>query len=258
MGSLREQVLFWVRVCACQTLPFWLCVTQLISSWAHCPPLPSQSDSSRDKVVPLSHRNTLRDSSLANRLSQLIFGPDERGGEGEGETGRETLFSTDSPEIQLYNGTIFSPGYPEEYPSSADCTWLISVAPGLGVRLNFTLLQIHGPHDFITVWDGPQESARKLGVFTEGEPTDPPSSTSNQVLVRFRTYRLQFCLPPPIIPNAEILMASKEFKIGDIVRYRCLPGYQLNGNDILTCRFGTYLEFEGPPPSCEGKVLPGE
>lgn len=27
-------------------------------------------------------------------------------------------------------------------------------------------------------------------------------------------YRLQFCLPPPIIPNAEILMASKEFKIG--------------------------------------------
>jgi len=28
-------------------------------------------------------------------------------------------------------------------------------------------------------------------------------------------YRLQFCLPPPIIPNAEILMASKEFKIGE-------------------------------------------
>lgn len=50
------------------------------------------------------------------------------------------------------NGTIFSPGYPDEYPSSADCIWLITVAPGLGVRLNFTLLQVHGPHDFITVW----------------------------------------------------------------------------------------------------------
>ncbi|KAJ8334650.1 hypothetical protein SKAU_G00402890, partial [Synaphobranchus kaupii] len=125
------------------------------------------------------------------------------------------------------NGTIFSPGYPEEYPSSTDCTWLITVAPGLGVNLNFTLLQVHGPHDYITVWDGPQESARKLGVFTEGEPAGSPSSTSNQVLVRFRSdsekgglfkinyqaYRLQFCLPPPIIPNAEILMASKEFKI---------------------------------------------
>lgn len=102
-------------------------------------------------------------------------------------------------------------------------------------------------------------------MFTDGEPNDPPSSTSNQVLIRFRSntekgglfrisyqgmqmtlsllvilstrhfarsafdsfpvfdtlnvaYRLQFCLPPPIIPNAEILMASKEFKIG---RWKC-------------------------------------
>uniref|UniRef100_A0A4W6D789 CUB and Sushi multiple domains 2 n=1 Tax=Lates calcarifer TaxID=8187 RepID=A0A4W6D789_LATCA len=163
------------------------------------------------------------------------------------------------------NGTIFSPGYPEEYPSSADCSWLITVAPGFGIKLNFTLLQVHGPHDFITVWDGPQETARKLGVFTDGEPNEPPTSTSNQVLIRFRSntekgglfrinyqaYRLQHCLPPPIIPNAEILMASKEFKIGDIVRYRCLPGYQLSGNSILTCRLGTHLEFEGPPPSCD-------
>uniref|UniRef100_A0A8C2E6P3 CUB and Sushi multiple domains 2 n=1 Tax=Cyprinus carpio TaxID=7962 RepID=A0A8C2E6P3_CYPCA len=163
------------------------------------------------------------------------------------------------------NGTIFSPGYPEDYPTSADCSWLITVAHGLGIRLNFTLLQVHGPQDFITVWDGPQETARKLGVFTEGEPNNPPSSTSNQVLIRFRSnsekgglfkinyqaYRLQFCLPPPIIPNAEILMASKEFKIGDIVRYRCLPGYHMNGNSIQTCRLGTHLEFEGPPPSCD-------
>nr|XP_013998702.1 unnamed protein product [Salmo salar] len=167
--------------------------------------------------------------------------------------------------IKSDNGTIFSPGYPQEYPTSADCTWLITVATGLGVRLNFTLLQVHGPHDFITVWDGPQETARKLGVFTDGEPNEPASSTSNQVLVRFRSntekgglfrinyqaYTLQFCLPPPIIPNADILMASKEFKIGDIVRYRCLPGYQLSGNNILTCRLGTHLEFQGPPPSCE-------
>lgn len=40
---------------------------------------------------------------------------------------------------------------------------------------------------------------------------------------------------------------------GDIVRYRCLPGYQLSGNSILTCRLGTHLEFEGPPPSCDGE-----
>lgn len=35
--------------------------------------------------------------------------------------------------------------------------------------------------------DGPQETARKLGIFTDGEPNEPPSSTSNQVLIRFRS-----------------------------------------------------------------------
>lgn len=39
---------------------------------------------------------------------------------------------------------------------------------------------------------------------------------------------------------------------GDIVRYRCLPGFTLVGNEILTCKLGTYLQFEGPPPICEG------
>nr|XP_015204236.1 PREDICTED: CUB and sushi domain-containing protein 2 isoform X1 [Lepisosteus oculatus] len=167
--------------------------------------------------------------------------------------------------ITADNGTIFSPGYPNEYPSSADCEWLITVAHGQGVHINLTLVHVPGPNNFITIWDGPQETAQKLGVFSGNKVVECPSSTTNQVLIRFRSdaekgglfsisyqaYLLQFCLPPPIVPNAEILMASKEFKIGDIVRYRCLPGYQLSGNDILTCRLGTHLDFEGPLPSCE-------
>ncbi|XP_036397589.1 CUB and sushi domain-containing protein 1-like [Megalops cyprinoides] len=167
--------------------------------------------------------------------------------------------------ITANSGTIFSPGYPEECPSPVDCTWLITVTPGLGVRLNLTLLQVYGPHDIITIWDGPQESARKLGVFSRAEQGDSPSSTSNQVLIRFHSetergglfrityqaYRLQYCPPPPIVPNAEIMMGSKDFRMGDVVRYRCLSGFRMTGNDILTCRLGTHLEFEGPPPSCE-------
>lgn len=43
------------------------------------------------------------------------------------------------------------------------------------------------PWHFFHFRDGPQETARKLGVFTDGEPNDPPSSTSNQVLIRFRS-----------------------------------------------------------------------
>lgn len=38
------------------------------------------------------------------------------------------------------------------------------------------------------------------------------------------------------------------------MRYRCLPGFTLIGNEILTCKLGTHLQFEGPPPTCEGKA----
>ncbi|XP_031412654.1 CUB and sushi domain-containing protein 2-like [Meleagris gallopavo] len=54
-----------------------------------------------------------------------------------------------------------------------------------------------------------------------------------------------------MVPNAEIITENEEFNIGDIVRYRCLPGFTLIGNEILTCKLGTHLQFEGPPPTCE-------
>ncbi len=50
------------------------------------------------------------------------------------------------------NGTIFSPEYPNEYPDSQDCTWLITVPHGHGVYINFTLLQTEPVTDYIAVW----------------------------------------------------------------------------------------------------------
>ncbi|XP_051775015.1 CUB and sushi domain-containing protein 1 [Erpetoichthys calabaricus] len=167
--------------------------------------------------------------------------------------------------ITAPNGTIYSPGFPNEYPVSVDCLWLVTAAVGYGIRVNFTLLQIESPNDFITIWDGPQETATKLGVFTGNSVKESVSSSSNQILIsfhsdaangglfviRYQAFPLRFCHPPPTIPNAEILKAGDEFKIGDIVQYNCLPGFLLVGNDMLTCRLGTYLQFEGPLPSCE-------
>ena len=53
--------------------------------------------------------------------------------------------------------------------------------------------------------------------------------------------------------SVNVHFPSPSLSSGDIVRYCCLPGYQLSGNSILACRLGTYLEFEGPPPSCDGE-----
>lgn len=54
--------------------------------------------------------------------------------------------------ITAQNGTIYSSGFPNQYPNSQDCTWAFVVSPGYGIYLNFTLLQTEPYNDFITVW----------------------------------------------------------------------------------------------------------
>ncbi|XP_072466207.1 CUB and sushi domain-containing protein 2 isoform X2 [Notamacropus eugenii] len=167
--------------------------------------------------------------------------------------------------ITLYNGTVYSPGFPNPYPNSQDCTWLLTVPPGHGIHLNFSLLQTEPDNDFITIWDGPQQTAPQLGVFTRSSTKKIAQSSSNQVLLKFHSdgavggifviafsaYQLSKCPPPTILPNAEVITENEEFNIGDIVRYRCLPGFSLVGSEILTCKLGAHLQFEGPPPTCE-------
>uniref|UniRef100_A0A6I8NZE7 CUB and Sushi multiple domains 2 n=1 Tax=Ornithorhynchus anatinus TaxID=9258 RepID=A0A6I8NZE7_ORNAN len=137
--------------------------------------------------------------------------------------------------ITSQEGTIYSPGFPSQYPNSQDCKWLITMPTGYGIHLNFSLLQTGPLTDSITVWLS-QETAQ---------------SSSNQLLLKshwkqfcaltccsflFSAYQLSKCHPPTILPNAEVVTENEEFNIGDIVRYRCLPGFSLVGSEILTCR----------------------
>ncbi|XP_075438529.1 CUB and sushi domain-containing protein 3 isoform X5 [Ascaphus truei] len=167
--------------------------------------------------------------------------------------------------ITAMNGTIYSPAYPDEYPNFQDCLWLVKVPPGNGIYINFTVLQTEPIYDFITVWDGPDQSSPQIGQFSGNTALESVYSTSNQVLIKFHSdfttsgffvlsyhaYQLRICQPPPSVPNAEILTEDDEFEIGDILRYQCLPGFTLVGNEILTCRLGERLQMDGSPPSCQ-------
>ncbi|XP_041439963.1 CUB and sushi domain-containing protein 2 isoform X1 [Xenopus laevis] len=167
--------------------------------------------------------------------------------------------------VTAFNGSIYSPGFPDQYPNSQDCNWTITVPLGFGIHINFTILQTELQNDYITVWDGPDQTDPQLGVFTRTSTKRFGLSSSNQVLLQFHSdaanggifalyfygYRLRKCKPPTTVPNGEVLSGSEEFLMGDIVRYKCLPGFTLLGSEILTCRLGNLLLFEGPPPSCE-------
>ncbi|XP_043915904.1 CUB and sushi domain-containing protein 1-like [Protopterus annectens] len=167
--------------------------------------------------------------------------------------------------ITMFNGTIYSPAFPNQYPNSVDCSWLITVPAGYGVHVNFTLLQTELNNDIITIWDGPLQSNPEVGMFSGTSTNQSAQSFSNQMLIHFlsnavngglfiltfRAFLLHKCQPPPHIPNAEMSPAKEEYKIGDTVKYKCAPGYLLVGNEIATCRLGTRLQFAGPFPSCE-------
>ncbi|TSK31354.1 CUB and sushi domain-containing protein 3 [Bagarius yarrelli] len=127
--------------------------------------------------------------------------------------------------ITSMNGTIYSPGHPAEYPNFQDCVWSVRVPPGNGIYINFTVLSTEPIYDYITC----------------------------MISASFSTtaYQLRVCQPPPEVPNADALMEDTELEIGDIIRYRCHPGFTLVGSEILTCRLGERLQMDGPPPSCQ-------
>uniref|UniRef100_A0A1A8B6K6 CUB and Sushi multiple domains 3 n=1 Tax=Nothobranchius furzeri TaxID=105023 RepID=A0A1A8B6K6_NOTFU len=167
--------------------------------------------------------------------------------------------------ITSMNGTIYSPGHPAEYPHFQDCMWTVRVPPGYGIYINFSVINTEPIYDYITVWDGPDQSSPQIGQFSGSSAQEGVSTTANQVLIKFHSdfstsgffelqyyaYQLRTCQPPPPVANATILTDDDEFEIGDIIRYSCLPGFTLVGSEILTCRLGERLQMDGPPPVCQ-------
>ncbi|NWY07496.1 CSMD1 protein, partial [Nothoprocta ornata] len=174
--------------------------------------------------------------------------------------------------VTAQNGTVYSPGFPDEYPNSKDCTWLITVPPGHGIYINFTLLQTEPVNDYIAVWDGPDHNSPQLGVFSGNTALETAYSSSNQVLLKFHSdfstggffvlnfhaYQLKKCQPPPVVPHADLFTEDDDFEIGDFVKYKCHPGFTLVGQDLLTCKLNSQLQFEGSTPSCEAQCPANE
>lgn len=94
--------------------------------------------------------------------------------------------------INSPSGSISSPNYPHNYNHNAECDYLIYVAKGSTIDLNFIEIDIEPLNDckfdYVELFDGKNEFSPKIGRYCNlhSNPGTLKSST-NAVLVRFRS-----------------------------------------------------------------------
>ena len=89
-------------------------------------------------------------------------------------------------------GQVSSPHYPKPYHANAVCDYLIFVAKGSTVQLNFIEIDIERDslcqYDWVELFDGSSEFSPKIGRYcNQNQNPGIIKSTSNAILVRFRS-----------------------------------------------------------------------
>ena len=92
-------------------------------------------------------------------------------------------------------GVITSPNYPQPYPKDQHCAWTIVAPRGHKITLIFKEFVLEhntkcSDGDFLTVYDGENLTARKVGEFC-GRAIPPPfTSSTDKLYIKFRTNRM--------------------------------------------------------------------
>ncbi|XP_019646180.1 PREDICTED: enteropeptidase-like, partial [Branchiostoma belcheri] len=82
-------------------------------------------------------------------------------------------------------GPVTSPNYPSNYGNNENCQWLITAPAGSTISLTFDSFDLESNYDYLTIFDGPSDSAAQL-LRLSGSPVNPATtSTSNMMFIKF-------------------------------------------------------------------------
>lgn len=90
------------------------------------------------------------------------------------------------------NGTLESPGYPNNYPSNADCIWVISAPKGHHIELEFKRFDIHKVgggcrYDYVEIRDGNSRDSPSLGRHCGKSAGETFKTISNHARIRLHS-----------------------------------------------------------------------
>lgn len=84
-----------------------------------------------------------------------------------------------------------SPSFPNQYPASTECSWVIAIPPGYHVGFEFERFQMEGSqnceNDYLQLFDYKSNDWKSLGKFCGRNNPNYVNSTSNKMKVLFKT-----------------------------------------------------------------------
>ncbi|XP_031134127.1 CUB and sushi domain-containing protein 3-like isoform X1 [Sander lucioperca] len=168
-------------------------------------------------------------------------------------------------DIRGPGGIILSPGFPELYPNSLNCTWTVEVSHGKGVQFTFYSFHLEDHHDYLLITEN-GSFAQPLARLTGSERPSPVNaglygnfkaqlrfisdfSISLQGFnISFSEYDLEPCQDPGT-PQFGWHTGSR-FGIGDSLAFYCNTGYRLQGAREIGCLGGGRRMWSAPLPRC--------
>ncbi|XP_053569959.1 cubilin [Bombina bombina] len=111
-------------------------------------------------------------------------------------TGRFTIsWESQEPECGSHlsgnHGSIYSPGYPNNYPLNHDCYWTISADPGLFVTFAFGTLYLENhencDNDYLEIRDGLLSHNTVLGKYCKTQSPAPLQTSGPYAWIRFHS-----------------------------------------------------------------------
>uniref|UniRef100_A0A7N6FBD4 CUB and Sushi multiple domains 3a n=1 Tax=Anabas testudineus TaxID=64144 RepID=A0A7N6FBD4_ANATE len=168
-------------------------------------------------------------------------------------------------DIRGPRGIILSPGYPELYPNSLNCTWTVEVSHGKGVQFTFHSFHLEDHHDYLLITEN-GSFAQPLARLTGSERPSPVNaglygnfraqlrfisdfSISLQGFnISYSEYDLEPCQDPGT-PQFGWHTGSR-FGIGDSLAFYCNTGYRLQGAREIVCLGGGRRMWSAPLPRC--------
>ncbi|TRY64581.1 hypothetical protein DNTS_003136, partial [Danionella cerebrum] len=162
-------------------------------------------------------------------------------------------------------GIILSPGFPELYPNSLNCTWTLEVSHGKGVQFHFHAFHLEDHHDYLLLTEN-SSFARPLARLTGSQR---PSALNAGLYGNFRAqlrfisdfsisfqgfnisfseYDLEPCEDPGMPQFGR--HSGGRFGIGDSLVFSCERGYRLQGAREISCLGGGRRVWSAPLPRC--------